>query len=551
MTELTWRNGPIRVLATDFMAMGDSLPRTAGGTESPGQYIKRFRVKNEGPEPRRALFGVYIQAEINGGIGEPGLSWHDGDRTLLAINRGHGHANRKLARDATVEFALALDDRGEVHCEPTGANEAILLRWLDLPAGEPVTVDLLVSGAFTGWRGDPGTFEHWLRPALAWFRAADLDQVEQTTGAGLGRLHRAAADPALPQAGLRREPPPIGPGDRAARRRHLGGDRLGLRSRPERLLLAARRDLGRRGDRAAGPSRDRPGRLPSGWRRSGARTGPTPTGSRNTRSTAGPSGRRPAVDQTAMIPWGLERHYRRTGDLDFVAASWPMIEQAAAVCGGDSGHPGLHWIEELNLVSSAGIWDHPVRGLPLLERLRRGRPPRGGPPGRGASRSPSPPSAGRRWRADLGGRHPGGGPGVRPGRAGAGRRRDGPVPRGTRLSTLRGLWTDRPEFLDRSLASAWTSACSARPSRSACCPPPTPGSAPPPRRSSATGRSPATPNVLLASGARPVARRSEVRAARIASTRRLQPGHALDGPLPDRAGEGDGAGRRTGTARRP
>ena len=53
MTELSWRNGPIRVLATDFVAMGDSLPRTAGGTLSPGQYIKRFRMINEGTEPRR------------------------------------------------------------------------------------------------------------------------------------------------------------------------------------------------------------------------------------------------------------------------------------------------------------------------------------------------------------------------------------------------------------------------------------------------------------------------------------------------------------------
>src|SRR3954447_2206228 len=181
MTELSWRNGPVRVLTTDFVAMGESLPSTAGGTSSPGQYIKRFRVINEGTEPRRALFGVYIQAEVNGGIGDPGLSWHDGDRTLLATNRGHGHVNRKLARDSTVEFAIALDGRGDVHCEPTGRNEAILLRWLDLPVGVPVAVDLLVSGAFTGWRGDPGTFEHWLRPALAWFRAADLDQVEQAT----------------------------------------------------------------------------------------------------------------------------------------------------------------------------------------------------------------------------------------------------------------------------------------------------------------------------------------------------------------------------------
>ena len=157
MTELSWRNGPIRVLATDFVAMGDSPApdgrrdrcRRASTSSGSGSI-------NEGTEPRRALFGVYIQAEVNGGIGEPGLSWHDGDRTLLATNRGHGHVNRKLARDATVEFAIALDGRGDVHCEPTGPNEAILLRWLDLPAGEPVTVDLLVSGAFTGWRGDPG-----------------------------------------------------------------------------------------------------------------------------------------------------------------------------------------------------------------------------------------------------------------------------------------------------------------------------------------------------------------------------------------------------------
>src|SRR5207237_7896214 len=130
--------------------------RTAGGTESPGQYLKRYRISNAGAQGHRALFGVYVKAEVNGGIGDLGLSWHDGDRTLLAINRGHGHANRKLARDATIEFAIALDARGDVDCEPTGPNEAILIRRLELPAGGSVTVDLLVSGAYTGWRGDPG-----------------------------------------------------------------------------------------------------------------------------------------------------------------------------------------------------------------------------------------------------------------------------------------------------------------------------------------------------------------------------------------------------------
>ncbi len=66
----------------------------------------------------------------------------------------------------------------------------------------------------------------------------------------------------------------------------------------------------------------------------------------------------PAVDQTALIPWGLERHFRRTGDLDFVTSVWPMIEQACKVCCGDSGgHPGLRLLEDLNLISSAGSRD--------------------------------------------------------------------------------------------------------------------------------------------------------------------------------------------------
>ncbi len=245
MTELSWRHGPIRVLATDFVAKGHCLPRTAGGTESPGQYIKRFRVINDGPEPTRAIFGVYVQAEVNGGIGEPGLSWHDQDRTLLAINRGHGHVNRKLARDATVEFAIALDDRGEVQCEPTGPNEAILLRKLELPEGESVSVDLLVSGAFTGWRGDPGTFEHWLRPALAWFRSADLDAVEQATAQEWDAFIEPLAQPAFPQADLRGQSSPVCPGRRAPCRRAVGRHRLGLRSRTLGLLLASRSTLGR------------------------------------------------------------------------------------------------------------------------------------------------------------------------------------------------------------------------------------------------------------------------------------------------------------------
>ena len=344
-TELTWRHGPIRVVVTDFVAKGACLPRTAGGTDSPGQYIKRFLVVNDGPEPTRAVFGVYVQAEVNGGIGEPGLSWHDDDRTLLAINRGHGHVNRKLARDATVEFALAFDDRGEVQCEPTGPNEAILLRKLELPAGGSVAVDLLVSGAFTGWRGDPGTFEHWLRPALAWFRSTDLDSVEQSTAGEwdafiepLPNLHfpRPAYAVSLRRSALSAALH----ADEQWGSIASGFDRgLSAYCWPREALWA-----GGAMERAGHPEI---GRKVFQWLASVK--GQTHSYSywfQKYTIDGQPEWETPAIDQTAMIPWAIERHYRRTGDRDFVAAAWPIVERAASVCVGTSGHPGLRWLDD-------------------------------------------------------------------------------------------------------------------------------------------------------------------------------------------------------------
>jgi hypothetical protein len=82
-TDLSWRHGAVRVLATDFVACGRNLPRTAGGTVSPGQYFKRFHIKNESETARRALFGLYVHAEVNGGVGEATstVSWPEMQRS--------------------------------------------------------------------------------------------------------------------------------------------------------------------------------------------------------------------------------------------------------------------------------------------------------------------------------------------------------------------------------------------------------------------------------------------------------------------------------------
>ncbi len=445
VTDLDWRHGPIRVVTTDFVVLGPDLPRTAGGIESPGQYIKRFRLTNNDDQPRHAVFGVYVQAEVNGGVGEPGLSWHDGDRTLLATNRGHGHANRKLARDATVEFALALDDRGEVFCEPTGANEAILLRPMELPAGGTVTVDLLVSGAFTGWRGDTGTFEHWLRPALAWFRAADLDTIEQATAqtwdefieplpvphfsrtlyaVNLRRSALAAALHADAKWGA------IASGfDRGLHAYCWPRDAMNASGAMDRL---GHPEIGRGVFEWLGRVRGK-NRIYAYWFQKYSIDG-------------WPEWETPAVDQSALIPWALERHYRRTGNLDFVSQCWPIVEQATAVCRGDSGHPGLRWYDDLSLISSSGIWDNRygaflysntcvVAGLRAAVRLAQKLD-------REEQARPWQALADRIWHAGILGEpwDEARGPGLIDPETGR-------FLESRRQSTLRSFWTDRPESL--------------------------------------------------------------------------------------------------------
>ncbi len=355
VTSLRWRHGPIRVQQTDFAATGPDLPKTATGNESPGQYLKRFRVINEGSEPRRALFGIFVHAEVNGGVGEPGLSWHDEDKALLATNRGHWHANRKLARDATVEFALALDDRGQAECETAGPNEAMILRWLDLPAGGAVDVELLISGGFTGWSGDQGTFEHWLRPALAWFRSRPAEQIEQEAAGHWDRF----VEP-LPTLQFPRPVYAV-----TLRRSALGA---ALHADAKWGAIVRGYDVGLhaycwpRDAIFTGGALDRVGHPEVGrgvleWLDRVRSPHPPFTYWSQKYTTDGwPEWETPAVDQSAMIPWALERHYRRTGDLELVESCWPMIEQAAAVCSGASGHPGLRFLDELSLISSDGIW---------------------------------------------------------------------------------------------------------------------------------------------------------------------------------------------------
>lgn len=357
VTQLGWRGGPVRVTATDFVAHGNDLPRTPDGPPANGQYLKRYRIVNEGHTDRKGVtFALLVHTEINGGVGDTALSWQEGPRLLLATNLGHGHTNRKLTRDATVEFAITMDDRLPVDWEPLGPNEAMLLRRLDLPAGGSVTIDVLISGAFTGWRNDQGTFTHWIQPALDWFRSADLDAVEHSAEEAWDTFVEPLPAPVFPS--------------------NLYASTL----RRSALAAALHTDAGW-GSVASGYSR---GIRACCWPREAIavggmfdRLGVTAIGERmlawlkHVRNEQDaylywfqkytidgrPDWETPAVDNTALIPWAIERHFQRTGDRELVESQWMVVEEAARVCAGDSGHPGLSFAEDLNLVRSAGTAD--------------------------------------------------------------------------------------------------------------------------------------------------------------------------------------------------
>jgi hypothetical protein len=149
-----------------------------------------------------------------------------------------------------------------------------------------------------------------------------------------------------------------------------------------------------------------------------------------------------------MIPWGLERYYRRTADRELVLAVWPMVEQAVRVCCGEpSGHPGLRMLEDLNLLSSAGSGDQlfgaflysnacAVAGLRAAVRLANQL-------GFDESAQRWVAAADRIWEGGIL-------PEIATGRQGSPGLvdpRSGRFLRARRVSTLRGLWTDKPEYL--------------------------------------------------------------------------------------------------------
>lgn len=355
-TVMSHRDGLLRVFVTDLAVMSDPWPESESGPLVPALYFKRFEIQNDADHDRTLIFGLFVHAEINGGIGEPSLSWLDEDQALLASNAGHGHSNRKLARDCTVSFIVAFDDQGETQYEPVSPMSTILTRRVVVPARGSTKVDVLIAGSFSNQQADSSNYDDLLKPSLKWFRETDRDSVEQST---LKSWHALIANQAkLTAPGSKYDEILIR--SSVAALMHCdadfgsvasGFDRgLNAYCRPREAILTAE-SFSRFGQTQIA-------RRVFEWLESVRDQNPYYRFWFQKYSMDGlPEWETPSVDQSGLIPWALDRYVKRTGEFDLYEAMWPAVEQAAGVMMGISKHPGLEWDENLSLIRSAGMWD--------------------------------------------------------------------------------------------------------------------------------------------------------------------------------------------------
>lgn len=355
-TVLSHRDNHLRVFVHDLAVDGEPWPEGESGPILPCTYLKRYEIRNDSDVERSLTFAIFVHSEVNGGIGEPVLSWRDAESALTASNAGHGHSNRKLARDSTVSFVISLDARGSTTCEPVAPSQAVLTRALTLPPRGSQRVDVLVAGSFSMNQGDHNLYDRSLKPTLDWFRAADLQAVEeatirrwQTQSAEMNKVFspELAWDELLQRSALTTLLHcDLGFGSVAS-----GFDRgLNAYCRPREAIFTAE-TLGKLG-------LHHDARRIFDWLESVRDRNPSHRFWFQKYSMDGvPEWETPSVDQSGLLPWALMRHVRRSGETDLYPALWPAVRQAAEVMMGNTGHPGLEWVEQLSLIRSAGMWD--------------------------------------------------------------------------------------------------------------------------------------------------------------------------------------------------
>ncbi len=357
----THKTLPLQVVKTAFIPKNITFPNDTGNNPIRGLLIQRYAVKNTGASSLNVTFLYYQDMNINGADAQDSVSYNATDDVLFF----HDPGDANTGRTRTLDFGLALRGSSSGYKTYRETDAAYLAKDLTIAAGGSQGVDLLLVGAHTPSTG-ANLYTSHIKPAVDWFRSANLDSVRSTTESFWTTLLSNATTFESPDATYNRlykrslltaylyfdaEKGGMGAGSyngayfyvwpRDAVYGAVTLDRAGIHDVAAKvydwLWNTAKRDTSSNdigGD----------GIYHRYWYQKYTMDGE-------------PEWWNPQVDETAIIPWGAWYHYQVTGDSTFLSSYGDLVREAADVASTENPHECFNYDATLKLIYSQNVWE--------------------------------------------------------------------------------------------------------------------------------------------------------------------------------------------------
>jgi len=360
-TVATHKSQPVRVTAYAFSPKNIAYPNDTLGNPIRGLLIQRFIVENTGTSPLNLTFLYYQDMNINGADAQDSVSYNATDDILFF----HDPGDASTGRTRTLDFGLAFKAASTGRKTYQITDAAYLAKGLTIAAGGSQGVDLLLVGA-TRPAVNQNLYASHIKPAVDWFRSANLDNVRSTTESYWTNLLANATTFESPDATYNSvykrslltaylcfdaEKGGMGAGSyngnyfyvwpRDAVYGAVTLDRAGIHDVAEKvynwLWNVAKRDV-------PGNDYGNDGVYYKFWYQKYTMDGE-------------PEWWNPQVDETAIIPWGAWYHYLVTGDTAFITAYDDLVREAGTIASQENPHVCLNYDATLKLMYSQNIWE--------------------------------------------------------------------------------------------------------------------------------------------------------------------------------------------------
>lgn len=350
-TVATHKTETIEVTAYAFIPRDIAFPNNNSGEPVRGMLIQRFFVKNTGPSSLNATFMYYQDMNINGLDNYDNISYESAENCLYY----HDPGDSASGRTRTMDFGLAFNLSATSYKTYPITDAGYLTKDLSLANGENQEVAVLLVGASKP-SVDENLYTSHVKPAVDWFKTADLASVQEktenfwtellentTTFESPDNVYNSLFKRSVITSYLFFDAENGGMGAGSYRayyfrcwpRDAIYGaitlDRLGIHDIPENVYnwlwnVAERSESYQF------------------WYQKYALDGVK-------------IWEDPQVDQTAMISSGVWYHYLQTGDYSFLNTYAPLVREAALVSSQDNPHPGLDYNEDRKLMFSQSVWE--------------------------------------------------------------------------------------------------------------------------------------------------------------------------------------------------